>query len=934
MKSISNNLSKYNPKTVEVFLTSLQHVTQSDGCTEIRILLKDHYLPINGRREYVGNTVAGYYTDYAQAARDIAPFDCKVNIYATLNPCNKKLMRRASNRLEFNAKTTAADKDIIKVLWFPFDTDPVRPAGTPASHGELRAALKRRDQIITEVFEPKGVPVIRAMSGNGGHGLVPLIGYPNTEETQAAIKRLLDWLSETYSDEVVNVDRTVANPARIWKVYGTLACKGDNTKGAPYRRAFIELPAEPIEPFDLLPIIDGIVPDDSRSAGTSSASARQSSSSKSSDYPDLDVDAYLDAKGIKYRKKMSGSDTLYRLESCPFNPAHKWDAQIRKEANGRLGFTCPHDSCNELDWQSFTAKAGKPGKEFYTNNRSESRLYEGDAYYYRRVKVSEGNYQEKPISSFIIKPKLRVWMDGKENLTVNFVTSERSSPDVVIRRRDWNGRDRFMDSFPSVDLQWEGQLNDIQHVLRIVANYDVPTKQGTTQLGRHDNGLWLLPNGTAYNKDELVTDPDLAYQPVGGRGELDDKIRITELDDKGYQELLVSLYSNIFTLNLPTVIIPIIGWFMSTPFKPLIQQKYRGFPLLSVSGRTGAGKSSLLDLMWRLIGISGSGGKLFSCTETDFVMLKLLSSTTSIPLVFDEYKPFDMPLLRLKALTRMLRKCYDGEKELRGRPDQTTIEYGLTAPVAIAGEVPLTEGALLERIISVTLKKNSLNNIMRKTYGAMRGLNLEAFMSRYIPFCLSTDFDKELNKAEVLATDLILGFDDIADRIQKNLVVMTFGFNQFMRFGKEFDIDCGDLTLALAEALTRARNAVCGEDGITRDALDYMLEHLAVMAETGRLMNGRDYIIRESYGNIALRFNSCFAEFRKYHRETQLDGEMLNTPAYKGLLKENHERGGYVKDTQAVVKFGRQTKRAVVINYELAESLGIDMGGFFGDEDD
>ena len=120
-------------------------------------------------------------------------------------------------------------------------------------------------------------------------------------------------------------------------------------------------------------------------------------------------------------------------------------------------------------------------------------------------------------------------------------------------------------------------------------------------------------------------------------------------------------------------------------------------------------------------------------------------------------------------------------------------------------------------------------------------------MSRYIPFCLSTDFDKELNRAEVLTTDLIPGFDDIADRIRKNLVVMTFGFNQFMRFGKEFDIDCGDLTPALAEALTTAKNAVCGEDGITRDALDDMLGHLATMAETGRLVNGRDYIIRESY---------------------------------------------------------------------------------------
>ena len=104
-------------------------------------------------------------------------------------------------------------------------------------------------------------------------------------------------------------------------------------------------------------------------------------------------------------------------------------------------------------------------------------------------------------------------MDGKENMTVDFATSEQNYPDVVIRRRDWNGNDRFMDTFPSIDLQWEGQLTDIQHILAIVASYDVPTKQATTQLGRHDSGLWLVPNAMAFDKDGLVTDPELVYLP-------------------------------------------------------------------------------------------------------------------------------------------------------------------------------------------------------------------------------------------------------------------------------------------------------------------------------------------------------------------------------------------------------------------------------------
>ena len=61
---------------------------------------------------------------------------------------------------------------------------------------------------------------------------------------------------------------------------------------------------------------------------------------------------------------------------------------------------------------------------------------------------------------------------------------------------------------------------------------------------------------------------------------------------------------------------------------------------------------------------------------------------------------------------------------------------------------------------------------------------------------------------------------------------------------------------------------------------------------------------------------------------------MLNAPAYKGLLKENQERGGYVEGTNINVKFKSSQKKAVIIAPELSDSLGIDLSGFFGNEDD
>ena len=358
---------KYDPQSVEQFLTSLRHI-EAGGCTEIRIFPKDRYLVQNGRREYVGNTVAGYYIDYAKASHDIAPFDGKGNIYATLNPCDPKLMRRAHNKLAFNVKATASDKDIISICWFPFDTDPVRPTNTPSSSEELVAALERRDQIRSEVFEPRGIPVICAMSGNGGHGLIRLPGYLNDDETQTKIKQLLDWLKETYSDDTVSVDSSIANPARIWKVYGTLACKGDNTPDAPYRRAFVDLPNAPFEPFDLLDIINQIVPANS---GSGDAPAKNNQSrprpmkNGTGTYPVLDVEKYLSHYGCSFRTKQKGDRTLYILNECPFNPNHnRGEVCITQETDGKLGFKCHHGSCGDKGWQEAKGVIGDP-KPFY-----------------------------------------------------------------------------------------------------------------------------------------------------------------------------------------------------------------------------------------------------------------------------------------------------------------------------------------------------------------------------------------------------------------------------------------------------------------------------------------------------------------------------------------------------------------------------------------
>ena len=195
----------------------------------------------------------------------------------------------------------------------------------------------------------------------------------------------------------------------------------------------------------------------------------------------------------------------------------------------------------------------------------------------------------------------------------------------------------------------------------------------------------------------------------------------------------------------------------------------------------------------------------------------------------------------------------------------------------------------------------------------------------------TTEVEAQIKETELMALDLIDG-DDLPDRVHNNLKVMLFGFNQFLRFGQLAGLldDDQSYHAMLKPALTAVKESVCGSQGVTRLALDDLLDNLAVMAEVGRLQAGTHYQLLE-LAQVAIRIKSCLAEFRRFHRETQLQGELLDMAAYHKQLRENQERQGYVLETSKAVTFTsghNQRKRAVIIDLEQALALGLDLSGF------
>lgn len=313
-----------------------------------------------------GGTNAGYFDnpeDLAKAAHALDQREA-CGVFVTLNPVDPALMARASNRLKGHAKATTSDSDIVLRTHLLIDIDPVRPSGISSSDVEHEAAVELARRVRGELADQGWPQLLLADSGNGAH-LLGRIDLPNDASSQELLRRCLAALAAHYDSAVATIDVKVFNAARISKVYGTVARKGDDIPDRPHRRArLLDVPdALVVIPTELLHALAAEVGD--KEAGPKgSAPARASVPGDG-----FDVDAFLERHGIQVASRKvdaSGAD-IWVLAVCPFNPEHAHDgggggsAFVKRERSGRLGFACHHAGCTGNDWKKLRAKL-EPGR--------------------------------------------------------------------------------------------------------------------------------------------------------------------------------------------------------------------------------------------------------------------------------------------------------------------------------------------------------------------------------------------------------------------------------------------------------------------------------------------------------------------------------------------------------------------------------------------
>lgn len=196
-------------------------------------------------------TDAGYFDHPSHAATAIAALhEPYAGIYFTPNPVIPDLAARAYNRINAWQQLTTMDGDIIERRWLLIDIDPDRPSGISSTDAELDNAFKVARRVANSLeLDGWPRPYMNA-SGNGAH-LLYSIREPNTDFVRDEISRFLKTLNARFKGDGCSIDTTVFNAARIFRLPGTWARKGDNVPTRPHRKAHMVQVPNPVKQVTL-----------------------------------------------------------------------------------------------------------------------------------------------------------------------------------------------------------------------------------------------------------------------------------------------------------------------------------------------------------------------------------------------------------------------------------------------------------------------------------------------------------------------------------------------------------------------------------------------------------------------------------------------------------------------------------------------------------
>lgn len=314
----------------------------------------------------------GYFSDPDTAISALGRLHGWAGVYLVPSPIDPVLASRGSGSLRWGKRGgTTSDADILYRRWILIDVDAKRRGRNgqevkdiPSTDTEQAATAATADSIVAWLATFGWPEPIVGNSGNGTH-----IEYRCELPTASDLpQRTLQALAKRFDTPEVSIDLAVFNPARIWRLPGTRACKGGgSTVDRPWRMARIlsaPLDPQPVSESAILAMLDAATPaPEPATPATHAPPAPASTPTANPDFDPLQIAARA-GLSIASSKTLSDGGTLHVLSECPCDrKLCDGTSSITVAASGAVGLTCMHASCEYSrgarspgqSWQAFRA---------------------------------------------------------------------------------------------------------------------------------------------------------------------------------------------------------------------------------------------------------------------------------------------------------------------------------------------------------------------------------------------------------------------------------------------------------------------------------------------------------------------------------------------------------------------------------------------------
>ena len=557
-----------------------------------------------------------------------------------------------------------------------------------------------------------------------------------------------------------------------------------------------------------------------------------------------------------------------------------------------------------------------------SKQRSEQQFQErGDCYFIGDVQVS----------TFTFKPeKLLVGSaSGVADVLYGTVRSGgKEWPGVTLPRSAFT-RDTLQKSLWSIMWSWLGSDRQVRALLPyLVAQLDelgMPTAIGVSTLGRHED-CWVTPTG-ALTHNGYLHHTEAPFVFISNTG---NTLQVTVdpvLPDNEIKTLVEQMWPKLSHINKPEVFWPTLGWFMATPFKPLLEEIGVRFPTLHIYGTRGAGKTATLtQIMQPMLGYDTP--RTYDCSTTQFSILSLFSVTNSIPVSLSEFRRSSLGDAKYSTLLRQMLLAYDGASDTRGTQAQQIKQYPLTAPFTLDGEDAISDPAAKERALIVYYSPENIRagTEAAEVFREVAELPLHKFTGRYIQStleCGTTQVSEMWEECKLKVNETFTG--NLPDRVRRNMTVAYFGMKAFERFVSRYTT----IELPSANVLRSSLEEIV-TDGMDRgwSLVDDLVEDVINYIASG---DCRDIFWRWDNAAGVLWIHLSTAKAWWYQFRRRQGQPILDSPAIKMQLKERDATiragsGQYVCGSRAQhASSGVGSKHMFGVSLEEAVASGMDI---------